>query len=197
MNSQYAMVLYPKQAFLEKEPAVSQMQIVGKLSNVGFLGDFFCVDNESQEEQTGYFIGDHFLQLITFLGCSPHLAVTLPEQGSDWHHFCHIEIQEFSTAQFFKGLNRPKCSCSQCKSRLNLSLSELEQWVPGSMTVRCTKCQHSERPEELNWRHSAGFSSIFIIIHSVYPSEAVPTEQLMAVLNDDSAHQWDYFYYEA
>lgn len=200
MKSQYAMVLYPQdsliESFFEKKSGINKEQLIEKLTNDGFLGDFFCVNYDGQEEQTGYFIGDNFLKLITFLGCSPHLAVALPKEISDWNHFCHIELQQFQSPKFFKGLNRPKCSCSQCKSRLTLKLSDLDSWTPGSMKMTCSKCQYVERVEELNWRHSAGFGAFFIVVHSVYPSEAIPTEQLMMLLKQNSLNQWDYFYYE-
>ncbi len=64
------------------------------------------------------------------------------------------------------------------------------------MNSRCPKCQKSSLVEKLKWCHSAGFGQLFIIIHSVYPSEAVPTEQLLNLLHLDTSDIWDYFYYE-
>ncbi|MCW8928980.1 MAG: zinc-ribbon domain-containing protein [Gammaproteobacteria bacterium] len=202
MKSHYAMILYPLKKSAQKfsaenEVIKSKESMIAQLTEEGFLGDYFSVILEGQEEkQTGYLVGDNFLKLVTFLGCSPHLSLTLPEDNSDWHHFCHVEIQEHSSPVFMKGLNTLKCSCPQCKSRLSIPLSKMQQWTPDSMEILCPKCQHLSLVEDLKWRHSAGFGSFFIVIHSVYPSEAVPTEKLMNLLSLDYSMDWDYFYYE-
>ncbi len=222
MKSQYAMILYPQTVYSQdscsrdycshapcsrdycsQAPCSREVspedkkQIIAGLKEEGFLGEFFSVGYDGQEEQTGYLIGDNFLKLITFLGCSLHLAVTIPENSSDWKHFCHIEIQQYPQPRFFKGLNIPKCSCPQCKSRIVKSLPEMDQWQPGSLQIVCPKCQQTSLVEELNWCHSAAFSSLIIIIHSVYPSEAIPTEKIMKILNATYLDEkWDYFYYE-
>ena len=199
MNSQYGMVFYPKNVCFQKIASENSNQILAGLNNEGFLGEFFSIHYEGQKEaQTGYLIGDNFLKLITFLGCSPHLAVSPPETLSDWAHFCHIEIQQHQSPVFFKGLNNSRSSCPRCKSRVANILPDMEQWQPGAMRITCPKCHQSSLVEALNWRHSAGFGTFFIIIHSVYPSEAVPTEQLLEILRRESGsfELWDYFYYE-
>ena len=199
MNSQYGMVFYPQNACFQNIGSETRNQMLAGLSNEGFLGEFFSIRYEGQKEaQTGYLIGDKFLKLITFLGCSPHLAVSPPEKIADWGNFCHIEIQQYQSPVFFKGLNNSRNSCPQCKSRVAKMLPKMEQWEPDSMHIVCPKCHQTSLAEDLNWRHSAGFGTFFIIIHSVYPHEAVPTEQLLNIFRhaSDSFEQWDYFYYE-
>jgi len=200
MNSQYAMVLYSKSFSSDLMSAERNENLIQKLKDSGFLGDFFSKsyfdENNHKVQKRGYLIGEHFLKIVTFLGCSPHLAIELPEKIADWKNFCYLEIRQHQSPYFFKGLNRPKASCPHCQSRLALSLSDMEQWQVGTMDTRCPKCQNSSLVENLKWRHSAGFGLLFIVIHSVYPSEAVPTEKLLGLLNIDTPDVWDYFYYE-
>lgn len=197
MNSQYGMVFYLQNAGFQNIGSENSNQVLAGLSNEGFLGEFFSIRYEGQKEaQTGYLIGDKFLKLITFLGCSPHLAVSPPEKIADWGNFCHIEIQQYQSPIFFKGLNNSRSSCPQCKSRVAKTLPEMQQWVPDSMHIVCPKCHQTSLAEDLNWRHSAGFGTFFIIIHSIYPNEAVPTEQLLSLFKLESSENWDYFYYE-
>lgn len=163
----------------------------------GFIGEpFSSVFKQQTETQSGYLIGREFLKLITFLGCSPHIAVTPPEQLTDWGNFCYIEIQHFQAPKYFKGLNQPKFSCPLCKSRVTGALPELQQWLPGSQAVICPKCQQTTLAENLNWRHGGGFGRFFIVVNSIYPNEAVPTDKLMSLLNSVSGEDWDYFYFE-
>lgn len=192
MNSQYGMVFYPNSiVFRDKE------KVLVRLTEAGFLGDKFSLQYEGQKEKhTGYLLADNFLKLITFLGCSPHMTVLPPEKESDWSHFCHIEIQQFQSPCYFKGLDNSRCSCPQCKSRVTKVLPDMAQWTADTMSLVCPKCGQTTRLEDLNWRHSAGFGVFFIVIHSVYPSEAIPTQKLMKLLSPESLEDWDYFYFE-
>ncbi len=199
MNSQYGMVFYPQNACFKKVSPEHRNQVLAGLSSEGFLGELFSIRYEGQKKaQTGYLIGDKFLKLITFLGCSPHIAVSPPENIADWGNFCHIEIQQHQNPIFFKGLNNSRSSCPQCKSRVAKMLPEMQQWIPDSMHIVCPKCHQTSLVEDLNWRHSAGFGTFFIIIHSIYPNEAVPTDQLLNIFKHESGsfEPWDYFYYE-
>lgn len=192
MNSQYGLVFCPRSGKSE-----GNEQLLDKLFNTGFLGEPFSLQYEGQsKQQTGYLTGENFLKLITFLGCSPQLAVVPPNEYSQWHHFCHIEIQQHQSPRYYKGLKHSKCSCPQCQSRVSKVLPDLAQWSPGSLQLVCPKCQQKTLVEDLSWRHSAGFGSLFIIIHSIYPSEAVPSDRLMELLNSGPFQDWDYFYYE-
>jgi hypothetical protein len=165
--------------------------LVTELSSAGFTGERFTAHGKE-----GYLIGDKFLQLITFLGCAPHIEISPPENPEQWHQFCHIEFQRHSSAHFFKGLNNPKCACPECKARVTALLPDMLDWQPGTKSLTCPKCQTSSLTEQLNWRHGGGFGQFFIVVHSVYPNEAVPTDQLMSLLKTSSGFAWDYFYFE-
>ena len=192
MKNQYGMIFFSKN--LNYQPDDISALIYG-FQKEGFIGDSFVISPQT-EEPTGYLIGDEFLKLITFLGCSPHIEVTPPEQLTDWGNFCYIELQSFQEPRFYKGLNQLKCSCPSCKSRVTKNLPNLDQWAPESQQVICSKCQQTTLPEDLNWRHGAGFGQFFIRVNSIYPNEAVPTEKLMGLLKFITNENWDYFYFE-
>lgn len=188
MKSQYGLVFYPLR--LDYQPKNTE-PFISKLQAQGFLGESFQAHGHS-----GYLIGEDFLKLLTFLGCAPHIEIAPPEQLSNWVNFCYVEIRQFQQPHYFKGLNKPKCSCPHCRSRVVNALPDMSQWLPGTLTLTCPKCQQSVLAEALNWRHGAGFGQFFIMVNSVYPSEAVPTDKLMALLHTISNEHWDYFYFE-
>ena len=186
--TRYGLAFCP--TLLTYSPPLEQ-EFIAELQKEGFIGETF-----NAHQQNGYLIGDHFLKLITFLGCSPHIEVSPPAQLSDWHKFCYVEIQSFDTPQYFKGVNTPKCSCPHCRARVSQVLSELESWAPGQQALVCPKCQENSPVENLNWRHGAGFGRFFLIVNSIYPNEAVPADRLMNLLADSTRQPWDYFYFE-
>lgn len=194
MKSNYGMVFYPENHKFVPE---NRDALLVSLQSEGFIGDFFLVNENQQDEQSGYLIGEEFLKLITFLGCSPQIQVTPPKTISEWGNFCYIEIQQFGKPRYFKGLNQPKCSCPQCKSRVTRALPSMAEWLPGIQQVICPKCGQVTLTENLNWRHGAGFGQLFIVVHSIYPNEAVPTDKLMRLLLSASNQTMNYFYFES
>ncbi|WP_214660552.1 hypothetical protein [sulfur-oxidizing endosymbiont of Gigantopelta aegis] len=199
------MVFYPQPIGLNNLSQAAVEQILTALSDAGFLGDFFTKEyaNETNEVQSGYLIGSDFLQLITFLGCAPHIEIVIPEEASAWKQFCHIEIQQYQQSIYYKGLNNPKCSCPHCTARVAKNLPDSfkhdSQWQANKLYIECPKCHEKSLVENLNWRHSGGFGAFFIVVNSIYPNEAVPTEKLLQILQQASKGvfaSWDYFYSE-
>ena len=188
MMNQYGLVFCPKSVgFCPDNPEL----LVRQLQEDGLIGKNFQAN-----QHEGYLIGQDFLKLITFLGCSPNIEVEPPEQLSDWGNFCHIDIQIFDEPQFFKGLNKPKCSCPHCRSRVTQALPDMTSWTPEAELLTCPKCGEQTLTEHLNWRNGAGFGRFFIVVNSVYPNEAVPTDKLMSILKSASNEIWNYFYFE-
>jgi len=202
IKSQYDMIFYPQEldlspASLKADEPPELDHLIRQLQTEGFIGNYFSTRYAPHKETlSGYFIGDNFLKLITFLGCSPHIEVVIPEQIEQWRSFCYIEIQYQHSPVFFKGLNKPKCSCPVCRARITQALPDMQQWTPAASQVVCPKCQTTSWLEDLNWRHSAGFGQLFLIVHSVYPNEAVPTDKLMNLLDSEVFKNWEYFYSE-
>lgn len=188
MSSRYGLVFYPRA--LDYQPK-SINQFLARLQSGGFIGSFFQSNGRS-----GYLIGDDFLKQVTFLGCAPHIEVSPPEQMAAWGNFCYIEIRQFQSPHYFQGLNHLKCSCPYCQSRVVKALPDMAQWAANSQPVICPKCQQASLIENLNWRHGAGFGQFFIVVNSIYPNEAVPTDNLMAILYSACDVSWDYFYFE-
>ena len=196
MSSQYAMVFYPEDAALAVRSVQYKTQLLSGLTEAGFLGTALSSAALHQPiDYEAYLPGEHFFQFITFMGCSPQLVVTPPENDSEWSQFCHIEIKQYQNPQFLKGLNKLKYTCPKCKSRPG-ELPDLRQWSAGELSVCCKKCRKLTLVENLNWRHSAAFANFKLIIHSVYPHEAIPAEKFLGHLKQYTDEQWNYFYSE-
>jgi hypothetical protein len=142
-----------------------------------------------------YLCGDKFPQLITFMGCAPHLVFSPPEDGSS--SFCHIKLLKFDQPKLFTGQQTAPPRCPACRYRisewkkeLNLDTSDedsTDKW-------ECPKCHQQSALTDLDWRQSGGAGKILIEIKNIFPGEAVPVDKLLASLRDLSESTWKYFY---
>lgn len=149
----------------------------------------------SKDEDNLFLIGEKFLQYITFLGCSPHIELVPPKDGS--LDFCHIQLNPiYATPVFRHATNNVFARCPQCGKRIQAWQQAVSQWRnnPQSQQLVCEKCHAKVSLYQLSWRHTAAFARLFIDIFSIYPQEAIPTEQLMQVLENATDKKWDYFY---
>jgi hypothetical protein len=139
-------------------------------------------------------VGERFLQLITFMGCSPHIELEPPTHGGS---FCHLRLLgPFTTARLLLGRNTQPPRCHACRSRVSRWQEQLPGWCerPAEPTVTCPRCGHRQRPVDLGWRQSGGFGRCFIQVEEVFPGEAVPVPGLIQGLRRISGCPWGYFY---
>jgi len=147
---------------------------------------FLC---ENKQHNNQYLAGDNFLSLITFLGCSPNINLQ-PVEGEK-HCFISIikQTQEPECLGYTQTVN-PKCPA--CKKRINDW--KTPDWQNPGQLCHCDKCQHEALYSELNWKHECGFARSGFEISHIYPHEAVPTDQLLNLLNEFSGFDWEYCY---
>ena len=76
-------------------PSIDADILAGRLQEIGLAGDAV-----SLETGTCYRTGERFLQLVTFLGCSPAIELELPEDASARAiacaagQVCHIRLSQ-------------------------------------------------------------------------------------------------------
>lgn len=153
-----------------------------------FIGQSFEYNGQSH-----FYAGDRYLQLISYLGCSPYVNLD-SESNMDDHDACHVVITPATdSANFLGGDNVVTPRCPHCRK-------PEENWkdliASDSSTWQCTHCGESAQPHQLNWRQKAGFARTSIELWGVFPSEAVPSDQLMAQLRENLGMRWTYFYYQ-
>lgn len=141
-----------------------------------------------------YLVGDYFLQLIIFLGCSPSVELAPSEEGKS---FCHVGfIQPENPPQLIisKHTNNPRCP--SCRKEMADTKNIIEQWQKDkSVQWSCSGCDFNGATKNLNWRHSAGVASFFIEVNNIFPNEAVPSDELMSALQEATNGEWRYFYF--
>lgn len=168
------LVLYPK------NPAwvpSSLAPLADVLKAIGLLG--------VERSQGLYSTGPEYLGLITYLGCSPQVALGENEAATT------IRINGiFDVPQFVHGANLKSPRCPQCRKTLAMPAASLR----ANRNLHCDHCGHEGNACGFDWRRSAGCARVFIEISNVFESEAVPGEQLIACLDAASDESWDYCY---
>ena len=147
------------------------------------------------DEQTPsrFYIGDQFLQHVSFMGCAPDIEFT-PDQDKelDWQQFTFVHLSSDSIeAHCFVDLDMAKPQCPACQKRIR----EPRLYLSKMGRQRCPHCQHEAELGEFNWREFGGCARTRVSIVNAYPKEAIPTDNLLQQLEKQTQVKWRYFYY--
>lgn len=147
------------------------------LAAIGLLG---------AERSPGLFsAGPEYLSLVTYLGCSPQIALGENEAATT------IRIAGiFELPQFVHGENLKPPRCPQCRKTLDKPAASAK----AGENLHCNHCGHSGSACDFDWRRSAACARVFVEISNVFESEAVPGEQLTTCLERTSGEAWNYCY---
>lgn len=191
----YKLLLYPD----DPDCPVPAIEVLSAgLRSLGLLGEPFQCRGE-----TRYLAGERFLQLITFLGCSPNIELEPPASRSELDtvcesgRLCHILLA--SSPERLRFRMDPKMTpprCPQCRQPVSEWQALRQAWEddPGNLRWQCSACGHPGTLTELNFRRRGGFGRMFIEVWGIYPSEAVPGESLLAALAELGGTPWNYLY---
>lgn len=177
------LVLYPHHHAVE---AAHDTALVERLAILGLIGAAV-----SMGKRTHYATGDEFLNLVTFLGCAPHLALEPPPAPCPMD-FVNVSLSgPLGAPRLRRGRNTVTPPCPGCGARDHC-------WDPvpgpGGPALRCNACGTITPAAELNWRKTAAMANCFIDIWGIYPAEAVPNPALMERLAAFSGGPWRHAY---
>jgi hypothetical protein len=177
------LVLAPADPFA----APDHVAVIARLSHAGFMGSPLA-------EPGFYKPGQEFFQFITFLGCSPVVALGEPGATAE---ICRMEIAAPLEAPVFlagTNLKPPRCPGCGYRSPEGRAIGEAWQRDPHHHAWVCPTCGREYPAPRLGWRHSAGFGRLFLKIWGVFEGEAVPSDRLAQVLTEEDGRAWSEFY---
>lgn len=155
--------------------------LVKAMEELGLVG------SRVEQSPSDYLPGDRFLDHITFLGCSPNIALS-PEEGKQ---YCYIRFSEMRPAPLlYAGSNTRSPRCRQCEMVMH-------NWRDCSGSDFCDHCSIEARQNNLMWRRQGALSRWVIEILNIYPREAVPSVLLLTALENASGVEWRYAYLQA
>lgn len=166
-------------------------RLIGRLQDLEFISATI-----TDQEPPAYLLGDRFMQLVTFMGCSPFIRLEPNEENQP---FCHFAVLgPFAAPRFILGKNTRPPNCPACRKRVAAWVEILDLWRkdPDGYQTTCPHCGSKHSPVKFNWRQTAGVGRIFFYVENIFPSEAIPSEDLLQALRDcdPSAQAWNYFY---
>lgn len=163
-HSEFKLYLYPETSTYSVNPE-NLKALLQKLKLVG-----------QSLSSTRYSIGDNFVSLLTFMGCSPNIEL----EPQDDKPYCYIEIESLQQARFISGKNTKYPPCPHCKKPLK--------------NTECSNCNKKVNLADLNWRKSAFLAKSWITIGNIYELEAVPNDQLLSALETETGIKWKHAY---
>lgn len=178
----HRLVLYPGNI----DVTLNRQSLIQALRGIGLAGE-----EHAWQGELHYLPGERFLEMITFLGCSPHIHLAPPEDDSLGSEYCHIGLSGFGDQpRFFGGDNVRTPPCPYCKQ----PLQDWREALADTDNFHCGQCGEKLSLAELNWRRSAAYASCALQIWGVHDGEAVPAEALLTMLQQLSGSKWGYFY---
>ncbi len=158
---------------------------------VGLLSAEFIAEPIEFGGESHYRPGSRFISYITFLGCSP--VISTQDNGDAGEGFSHIAIEgPLPSPRFVGGDNLKTPRCPSCGHRFEEWSSIVEK--PVSHSFNCPECDRSLTAPQLRWRKCAGFGRIFMKVWGIFESEAVPSPEFLALLEQLSGCRWQHFY---
>ncbi len=139
-----------------------------------------------------YLIGEHFLQLVTFMGCAPAIELAPPDDGGA---FCHVRVRVFEAPRLFVDATGFNPRCPACGRRSPQWKTALPAWEKAPESpVSCPLCGVAAAAGELDFRHTAALACTFVEIHDIHPREALPTDALFTALEQAGGGRWNHAY---
>ncbi|MCU0934638.1 MAG: CpXC domain-containing protein [Gammaproteobacteria bacterium] len=194
LRPRYALVLHPEDPTVQP----SSWQALGEaLIAVGLAGpELPCADGPR------LLAGPRFLDLLTFLGCSPYVEVVPPTGVADpcqaLARFCHLRVAPFSAEPSLRRSRQgPAPRCPRCRAPVEGEPTDLGAAVRTGTDWVCPHCGRASPTHALDWRQSAGAGQAFLEVWGIHPGEAVPGDELLAALAQLTGGPWRWFYEQA
>ncbi len=135
-----------------------------------------------------YLVGDAFVNLISFLGCSPMIQLK-PRADMAFCYFHFPSPQAQRTLMASHTLKPPRCP--HCKK----AVDNWQNLGVHDVLHSCLNCQKTSLFSELIWRRKAMiFSRWHISLWNIYESEAVPSPSVLSALKTATGVDWSYSY---
>jgi len=134
--------------------------------------------------------GPRFMELVTFLGCSPALIT----EGEGAYGVRVAPVAQRPRLRV--GVNTAAPRCPRCRHSVGQWASRLAEWRAGLLQAQwaCPACGAATAVADLDWRRGAGIARAFADLRGVYPAEALPGDELLGALHGLGAGRWSYFF---
>lgn len=179
MTSLARLVFHPQQ--LSDTPA-DMDQLLNTLLDMGLIGE--------KQADNAYLPGSEFLQLLSFLGCSPHIHL----HPNDGHPWCYLQINPPTDSALCLGYTVsvvPRCPA--CQHRIK-QWRDLDGWRRAESLYTCEQCATVTPMPKLKWRQECGYGRFSFHIAHIHPHEAVPADKLLGTLEQNCGFPWSYCY---
>lgn len=138
-----------------------------------------------------YAAGPGFSRHVVYAGCSPHLVMEPPADGSA--NFCHVAVHgPFATPRLVNGPNTVAPRCPACRTRVAGWRERLGAWRAADARLVCQGCGATLSPHDLDWRGHALSGRCLIELRNVFPGEASPSDLLLRRLREATGLDWRY-----
>jgi hypothetical protein len=171
---------------------LSHAALIDHFASLGLLAE-----SVAGSAATRFYIGEHFLQYISFMGCAPAVQFQPDVNAPEAANFIHWQVSPpFPQPQWIIDPQHGLPRCHFCQARIDNWREQISNIAvpPDTTRLRCPHCQRDNHLLELDWRQGAGYARQFVSVVNIYPKEALPTDALLQQLGHTTGIAWRYFY---
>ncbi|CAK0781368.1 Formate dehydrogenase accessory protein FdhE [Gammaproteobacteria bacterium] len=161
--------------------------LINGLAQIGLIGARL---SDETDDGTAWSMGDRFLTLVTFLGCSPFVRIEPSSPGS--RAFCHVRSLgpwRMPRAWISRLAGAPRCPA--CRTRYPSTISDLDSDPATSLNCPCGLIAPLW---QWDFKDRGGFGRWSLSLEDIFPNEALPGDELMAFLMERTGSSWRFFY---
>jgi hypothetical protein len=172
----------------DPEVALPAGNLVPVLESLGLVGQALPHRDHS------FLVGPRFLDLISFMGCSPYVELEPSTEGTT--DFCHLVIHSFPSPRLLFGANTRPPRCPRCRKPVSHGAEQLAAMASTDIqtALTCPHCAAVSPLDALRWRQDGGLGQVFVEVCNIFPGEAIPVDALLRRLVTECGTEWDYFY---
>lgn len=193
------LILCPEQTDFKLESS----ELVTILDELGLIGEQIAgpAVGDNLTDSLRFYVGPHFLQHISFMGCAPAIEFQPPNSDNqrqaiealDAFTFVHVP-KIFQQPVWYADLQMAKPACPACNKRVAKPDSKVDK---ENMSMTCPHCGYQAPLCDFDWREYGGCTQMLISIVNVYPKEAIPSNNLLNQITKRTGVAWRYFYINA
>ncbi|MEI6412956.1 MAG: hypothetical protein WCP34_01690 [Pseudomonadota bacterium] len=155
------------------------------LARIGLTGARLTGETDSE---TAWSLGERFLTLVTFLGCSPFVRIEPPSPGS--RAFCHVRaLGPWAAPRAWISRLAGAPRCPACRKRYP---SVTPHFDP-NLSLTCP-CGRIAPLWQWDFKDRGGFGRWLLSLEDIFPNEALPGDELMTFLANQTGSSWRFFY---
>jgi rubredoxin len=137
--------------------------------------------------------GENFMRRLTFVGCSP--SVAMDENSGAYNNYSVRIIAPNNGLTIIAGnrVKSPVCPVCNRRAEGRFAADSIRK-LHNQIAWVCPECEAIIPVEKINWRKKLAVASNYLEINGVFEGECIPADKFLQDLANETGIEWSYCY---